>query len=71
MEDGWVAFLVPIDATELALQAGDLADPGVIPPNLPDLPELNTRTQVAHIRLGGMMWLVWHAPVGRWNTVRG
>jgi hypothetical protein len=24
--------------------------------------------QVAHIRLGGMMWLVWHAPVGRWNT---
>jgi hypothetical protein len=24
--------------------------------------------QVAHIRLGGMMWPVWHAPVGRWNT---
>jgi len=22
----------------------------------------------AHNRLGGMMWLVWHAPVGRWNT---
>jgi hypothetical protein len=31
VEDAWVAFLVPIDATELALQAGDLADPGVIP----------------------------------------
>ena len=38
VEDAWVAFLVPIDATELALQAGDLADPGVIPLNLPDLP---------------------------------
>jgi hypothetical protein len=36
--DAWVAFLVPIDATELALQAGDLADPAVIPINLPDLP---------------------------------
>lgn len=37
VEDAWVAFLVPIDATELALQAGDLADPAVIPLNLPDL----------------------------------
>ncbi len=36
--DAWVAFLAPIDATELALQAGDLADPAVIPLNLPDLP---------------------------------
>jgi hypothetical protein len=26
------------------------------------------RTQLAHIRLGGMMWLVWYAPVGRRDT---
>ncbi len=27
-----------------------------------------TRSRPAHHRLGGMMWLVRHAPVGRWNT---
>ena len=37
VEDAWVAFLVPIDATELVLQAGDLADPALIPLTLPDL----------------------------------
>ena len=36
--DVWVAFLVPIDATELALQVGDFEqDPGVIPLDLPAL----------------------------------
>ncbi len=37
VEDAWVAFLVPVDATELVLQAGDLADPALIPLTLPDL----------------------------------
>ncbi len=36
--DAWVAFLVPIDATELGLQVGDFEeDPGVIPLDLPAL----------------------------------
>lgn len=37
--EAWVAFVIPIDATELTLQVGDFEqDPGLIPLELPDLP---------------------------------
>lgn len=38
-EDAWVAFLIPVGATEFVLQVGDFGqNPGLIPLDLPELP---------------------------------